>query len=575
MIVIPNTEVRLLSNVPLINTYEHQRTFANTTDQANYFIGKNAHRFTDFTYQREDQTIKVPKGRDSLYNCNYLMYRNSEFSTKWFYAFITKLEYVNPNMTIVHFEIDVYQTWQFDIEFKPSFVEREHCKRWNADGTPVVNTVDEGLDYGSEYVTKSIKQYVPFNDVFFLVIVCQKRMDVNGGGVEPTVNGSIQPLTYYVHPFRLNGSIPNITVDGINQPISPIKDVLKALYKSTVSVNNIAALYITEHIGVESLAFSMANFEPVNVQDDNNNFVTLYVKNKPTYTELSKSFGDKYSDFSSVTESKLLMHPYTTTVLTDMKGNSQELKNEFIQHKDLWVMCKGSIGTSNKVSYHVWNYLMDETMGDAPEVAISHGIINNSPNDVPIITDLLSAYLQGNRNTIANQTNQIMFNNVANAIGSGMGAIGSAMSGNAVGAVSGIAGIATGAVNSYFQIEGLMAKQKDLDATPPQLSKMGGNTAFDYGNGIQGLYIIKKEITPEHRKRLSDYFKMYGYKVNELKTPNIKTRQHFNFVKTVGANIYGNVPQNDINKIKEMFNTGVTLWHGDWVGDYTRANNEI
>jgi hypothetical protein len=87
--------------------------------------------------------------------------------------------------------------------------------------------------------------------------------------------------------------------------------------------------------------------------------------------------------------------------------------------------------------------------------------------------------------------------------------------------------------------------------------------------------VIKKEITDEYRKKLTDFFKMYGYKLNEVKVPNLKTRQHFNFVQTVGANITGNIPQEDIEKLVSMFNNGVTLWHGDWVGDYSQTNGEL
>lgn len=575
---IPDTEVRLLSNVPLSPNNEHQMTFPDKASQTSFFYNKGtaANTFSDFTYVKVDSTVQVPRGRDELYSVNYLMFRNEYFTDKWFYAFVTKLEYVNPNMTKIHFKLDVYQTWQFDLTFKPSYVVREHRNRWNADGSPVVNTVDEGLDYGSEYETVKVEQYVPFNDVFFLVIVSQKRMDVNSKEIEPNVNGSIQPLTYYVHPFKLSGAAASVTVDGMNQTLSPVDEVLKALYTSTEAVGNIAALYITEYIGHESLAFQMTEFEPVNIQDSSGvNFVTLRVKKMAGYRSLEKNFGNKYSGFTSVTESKLLMHPYTVTILTDLKGNHQEIKNEYIKGQDLRITTKGSIGTSNKVSYNVTDYLIDSTIINSGEVSIENAIINNSPNDVPVITDLLAAYLQGNRNQLENQKNSIVYNGVMGTLSSAMGGIGQAMARNPVGAVGAVGGMMNSSMSAYFQIAGLNAKQKDLSTMPPQLSKMGGNTAYDYGNGIKGLYIVKKQITPEYQKKLGDFFKMFGYKINELKIPNIKTRQHFNFVQTSAANIVGNIPHDDLVQIKDMFNKGVTLWHGDWLGDYSLSNGEV
>ena len=53
------------------------------------------------------------------------MYQNENFSNKWFYAFITNMTYVNNGMTLIEIATDVFQTWQFDLQYKQSFIERE------------------------------------------------------------------------------------------------------------------------------------------------------------------------------------------------------------------------------------------------------------------------------------------------------------------------------------------------------------------------------------------------------------------------------------------------------------------
>ena len=68
---------------------------------------------------------------------------------------------------------------------------------------------------------------------------------------------------------------------------------------------------------------------------------------------------------------------------------------------------------------------------------------------------------------------------------------------------------------------------------------------------------------------------MYGYKVNRVKVPNLHTRQSWNYVKTVDCTIVANIPQDDLNSIKQMFNKGITLWHNTDVGNYNLSNNEI
>jgi hypothetical protein len=564
MTVIPNTEVRLLSGVPFNQSYEHTRKFNNEGEQSAYFLSKAQYTFLDFTYQREEQSIKVPRQYDDLYLSNYVMYRNTSFGSKWFYGFITNREYINPNTTKIFFELDVYQTWQFDMTWNPSFVEREHANRWNVDGTPVINTVDEGLSYGTEYDTSSVLQWLPFDGVYFLVIVAKKTMHggtATAGKIVPMLNGSPQPLTYYIHPFKLDGSSPTVMSDGMDISISTISEVLTGLYTQTDAVNNIVSLYITDYIGYNNVLNGSSSYvEQATIEDANGNFNTLYLKNMPSYETKESSMGDKWAGYTPVTESKLLMSPYTQLIIDDFKGNRATFKTEYINNTELKLTVKGSIGTSNKVSYGIQDYNFDAN-GMKPQLSDEFALINNTPNDVPIITDLLAAYLQGNRNSLENQKAGIIWNQV-------FGSIGNAMTKNPMGIIHGVG-------NGYLQMQGLLAKQADIANTPPNITKMGSNTAYTFGNGYGGVYVIRKQIKPEYIKKLTDFFKMCGYKINEVKLPNLHTRQHFNFVKTVGANIVGNIPNNDITKIKEIFDKGVTLWHVDNVTDYSLSNGEI
>ena len=147
--IIPQSEVRLLKT-PLEKDSEHTLTFENVNTQTAYFLSKVQKTYTDFTYIREQQALVVPENYDNIYTCNYLMYRNNGFNNKYFYAFITKMEYVSENSTRIYFEIDSMQTWFFQIEYKQVFVEREHV----SNDTIGLHTVPEGLETG-EYITST------------------------------------------------------------------------------------------------------------------------------------------------------------------------------------------------------------------------------------------------------------------------------------------------------------------------------------------------------------------------------------------------------------------------------------
>ena len=64
---------------------------------------------------------------DDLIEYNYAMYQNENYSNKWFFAFIDNMKYINDSMTEISISTDVWQTWQFDLTFLESFIDREMC----------------------------------------------------------------------------------------------------------------------------------------------------------------------------------------------------------------------------------------------------------------------------------------------------------------------------------------------------------------------------------------------------------------------------------------------------------------
>lgn len=124
MVIAPNTNITLLK-VPLELSNKNQLTFSSKQAQFNYFNSLTKIELENATYQRKEGVIRFPELIDNLYEYNYVMYQNESYSDKWFYAFITNMRYLNDNVTEISITTDVFQTWQFDLEFKQSFVERE------------------------------------------------------------------------------------------------------------------------------------------------------------------------------------------------------------------------------------------------------------------------------------------------------------------------------------------------------------------------------------------------------------------------------------------------------------------
>ena len=124
MALVPQTRLRLLK-VPLELDNKNQLTFKNEKAQNDYFLSLPHIEISDISYQRKDSMIYFPGHIDQLLEYNYVMYLNENYTDKYFYAFITKMEYDNDFNTKIYISTDVFQTWQFDLHFKESFVERE------------------------------------------------------------------------------------------------------------------------------------------------------------------------------------------------------------------------------------------------------------------------------------------------------------------------------------------------------------------------------------------------------------------------------------------------------------------
>ena len=148
MYVQPNTDIIILKNVPLNKSYEHTVRYPNKDAQYNAFSEYKKFTLSEYSYQRSNiGTIRVELKYEKLYDCNYLMFKNTNFENKWFYAFITGCSYVSNDVSEIYYELDVMQTWAYDYSFMRTFVERQHA----TDDTVYSNTQPEGLELGSDY----------------------------------------------------------------------------------------------------------------------------------------------------------------------------------------------------------------------------------------------------------------------------------------------------------------------------------------------------------------------------------------------------------------------------------------
>lgn len=574
MIPLSASYLRLVSGVNFNDTYEHTRWFSNITEQKNYFESlTSVLTITDASFIRKENVFSVRVNRhiDELNSVNYMYFNNPSHNNKRFYAFVTSMEFIQQNVTAVYFTVDVIQSFMFDISFKKSFIVREHQKRWNSDGSPVINRIPENLDYGDSYENVLIEDFGW--DIAFLVV--QMKSDFTDNSIKSSWCGIPQPLMNIVYPFRLDGANLPASVDGNTTMFYNPSDLLNTLYTNPETVNNVVQIYVTDRAGlncsydgttlsINSSGSIGANYSIMVIDGID----VVHVEQQRLSSTNTHNNGNKYKAFN-VTESKLLMHPYSLITLTDFKGNMIDLKLENINSQNLDVEIVGSLGSSNKVSYNVKRY---SNSSSEKFSNLENALINESANDVPIISDYTSAFIQGNMNSVKTKAlSTSILGSVDFLNKSFQGVVDTASRNETIEVGSAF----TSALVTSSSLLKQQSKLHDIQNVPPSLNKQGGNSHFEYGFNIHNCYILHKTIKPEYIDRLTAYFEVYGYKVNRFGVPNIHTRESWNYIELEKPNITGNIHTDYLNTIKIIFQRGITLWHTNDVLNYSLSNNEI
>lgn len=294
MAFIPNTNLRLLVGIPLDKEYQHTMTFSTVTDQTNYFISKTktGASFTDFTYQRRTQQVTVPIEYDKIYDCNYLMFQNSNFGNKWFYGFITKMEYANQSATTIEFQLDVMQTWLSDWHVHNCYVEREHTNN-DAIGA---NIIEEGIGYG-DYVTYSVvdNEDTGISDCNFVVASTRSLTDPSvedtSGGI---YDGVFSGTKYYAY--------------------SSARDLKTALSNFAEYTDSISAIFMAPKM--------LSPFE-----------AGSHLVNESGAYNRGSFFGSRPLNFQGYVprNNKLFTYPYCCMNVINNNGNGMSLRYEFFK----------------------------------------------------------------------------------------------------------------------------------------------------------------------------------------------------------------------------------------------------
>ena len=530
-----------ICKTPLENDYKNQLTFATKIAQENYFNSTIIKTLDNYTYIKKDNVIKVGINIDEIIDCNYLFYKNTGFSNKIYYCFITKMEYINENCTAITIETDCFQTWYFDIRYKKCFVEREHVN----DDTIGVHTIPEGLetgDYVDQYVNVNEMNNLNFltkggHSPYVVLAVSETGLDValpNGSRVYNNVYSGLIFLT-----FPNTGAVDNY-INYIQHKIT--EDIIYAVFMCPYEI-----------------ATNGDNFEWLTFNDGTTTFEYAFISYSTIATQMGIAEINKPNNLDTYIprNKKLLTFPYRYFNITNNSGSSATYKYEYFNSNDGRDVCQftmlGAISPGCSIRLIPYNYKYGKTEFDYVHKEVEESIVAGK---LPTCGWTNDAYT----NWLTQNAINIPLDIASDIIKTGVGVA----TGKVALAGGGLAGIG-GTMSEIYQ-----------HSLIPTTAKGGVNQGdLNFADKLC-FSVYKKCIKYEYARIIDNYFDMFGYKVNDVKIPNITGRQNWNYVKTIDCNFDGDIPQTDLNIIKAMFNGGVTFWHNPAnILNYSLSNNII
>lgn len=525
----PNGIIKLC-NVPLKQQQEDTFLFSSVDKQLEYFNSKVGHSVPNCTLTRENGTINYPLSIEQVEKYNYIMYQNLDFENKWFYGFITSINYLNPNCTEINFEIDVIQTWMFEMNLNQCFIERE-CVN---DDTIGKHTIPENLETG-EYIISS-KDTIQYSKDD-LIYVIGSSMDLEK---DPTNN--MFPIS---KQQRVYNGIPSGVVYWGTPDIVSFSSKLGDIDEFGQS-NNVASVFVAPKF---LCPFASGKTEG-NIKTSEIDFNQNYIFNK--HRVIGNSLYGSYTPKNN----KLLTGEYNYLIVDNGLGGS--VKYNYEDFED-W--------GAGKFSLDVHGCL---TPGCNIKL-YPIGYKNKYRTDFQSFynLDAINALTCGKfpllnwKNDQYNIQLQQALKNIPTEIGTKIiPSLMSLFTGILTESPFVIAGSGVSIENSLLQANMSLTRLYNAEPFTPTTNQGNINTGdVTLVNNTFGFRLYNMTIKPEYAKVIDNYFSMYGYKVNEVKTPNIRGRKYWNYIKTINSNVTGNFNQNDLDKINALFDKGIRFWH--------------
>ena len=555
----PNTSVYLLK-CPLEMDNSHQMNFASKEAQFNYFNSLPKIEFDKFSYQRQDGVLRINEHIDNLLEYTYVMYQNENYTDKWFYAFITGMEYINDNCTFVSIKTDVFQTWWFDLQFKECFIEREHVN----DDTFGAHTLEENIPTG-EFISNSNDTYGFANPKDYVIVIevseLLDQMKSTFGNSGRYFNGL--PSGVWKIIIDVPASAPdNEKFRSLNQFI--------LCYDQYGKGDSIINMYI---IPKELVDMETASQYDIEIQYDvtvTYSFTVWIIDSTDSAVTLGQKVITRNTTIDGYTpkNNKLFTRQFNYLMASNNNGANVTYNYEdFATNPTFYLACIYEQGCQAMIYPHQYKNTLN-LYGNQWGIQLT---------ELPIVSWKSDYFLNWQAkqgwNNVSNQAYE--YGNMLES-GSKMPTGGDKLAEAQYVYGDVLGGFIGGAIDTGRAIVNtLSGAMSEASRTPDPVHNTANYGSLVFSMNVNKIFFYKMSIKHEVAKIVDDYFSAYGYKVAAYKLPNLTGRRNWNYLKITEPNIIGEIPQTDMAEIKQIFQRGVTIWHNSSTFlDYTQ-NNDI
>lgn len=560
----PNKSTITLYNVPFPKNSEHVLNFRTKQDQLNYFQSHMIRKIanTKFIRSARDRGWIVVKGNvDQMMNVNYISYNNANYSDKNFYCFVTGMEWVSANSTRLYIKEDTFQTWLFDIDtFTKSYIER--C-------TP--NNIERLIHLGDTPTTaKLVRKSIPYNIPVFGAWFAFLSADVSQDDVK-----SVTPITCQIGSFETSYSVlyfPNsystvLQNIGNKGRADRVMGVYWIPFADKPDSTKIKTQRVSSDVGnlefVTSIDPSLfrktyrtnKGFVPVHKYGIQHSYPYSVIQVMDSVTGIATEYDPSY--FRNVDNSENDYVEFDVITTFSDKPSIKIVPVDYLSLYDyseqLVLDCSCGMPVLNNVYA---KYLMSNARLN--QISRSRTSLNR---DVAIQNsnfDQSRAFVRGT-SEIASGIGALLKGDFGGALGSGVGAIGSAIDYNQSGFNKEVAD-----KQARLDIQEINARE---NATATQGNTVSGSSDDIFERITRGfsLTITYLSLDEDYETRNIQFWGMYGVPKAELDYVDIMS-ESYKYYKVIDPMFKAKndrVPDYCLEDFKNLFKEGITIWSSE------------